>query len=286
LTNTQQLADTEILDAHHHLWRYTPQEYDWIDESMQPLRRDFLPADLESIAPAAGVTGTVVVQARQTLEETDWLLSLAQASNFIHAVVGWAPIASPQFPEWLDANSDSKKLAGLRHIVQAEPDPDFLLQPAFDRGIRSLLPTGLVYDILVFERQLEQAIRFADLHPNQIFVLDHIAKPRIAENQMEPWAKNIRALAQRPNVYCKLSGMVTEANWSSWTEATLMPYFDVVLEAFTPRRLMLGSDWPVCLVATQYADWFALLRRVIARFSVAEQQSILSGTAREAYSIA
>ena len=286
MTNTQQLADTEILDAHHHLWRYTPQEYDWIDESMQPLRRDFLPANLESIAPAAGVTGTVVVQARQSVEETDWLLSLAQDTKLIRAVVGWAPIASPQFPAWLDANSDSEKLAGLRHIVQAEPDPDFLLQPAFDRGIRSLLPTGLVYDILVFERQLEQAIRFADLHPNQIFVLDHIAKPRIAENQMEPWAKNIRALAQRPNVYCKLSGMVTEANWSSWTEATLMPYFDVVLEAFTPRRLMLGSDWPVCLVATQYADWFALLRRVIARFSVAEQQSILSGTAREAYSIA
>jgi L-fuconolactonase len=287
LADDQQFSITNnIIDAHHHLWRYSPTEYDWIDDSMPQLRHDFLPDDLAPIAAAAGVTATVAVQARQSLDETDWLLSLAENSPLIQAVVGWAPIASPDFPAWLDQNAARPKLAGLRHIVQAEPDPEFLLQPAFAEGIRALTRSNLVYDILIYDSQLPQAIRFVDQHPNQIFVLDHIAKPRITEAVLEPWAFNITSLAQRPNVFCKLSGMVTEANWTAWTPATLQPYFDAVLNAFTPQRLMLGSDWPVCLLATTYARWFTLLRSIISSFSTDEQQRILSGTAQKVYNIA
>jgi len=253
---------------------------------MSLLRRDFLPADLEATTRTAGVTRTVAVQARQSLAETSWLLKLASESPLIAAVVGWAPIASSTFPAWLETNATQPKLAGLRHVVQSEPDPEFLLQPVFADGICALTHSGLTYDILIFERQLPQAIKFVDQHPNQIFVLDHIAKPRIADSLLEPWATNLRELARRPNVYCKLSGMVTEADWTAWSPATLTPYFDVVLNAFTPQRLMVGSDWPVCLLATPYADWFTLVTQTIAHFSIDEQQRILSKTAKEAYRIA
>jgi L-fuconolactonase len=277
--------DVEIIDAHHHLWHYSPQEYGWIDDGMALLRRDFLPSDLAAEMRTAGVTGSVAVQARQSVEETQWLLDLAATSPILRAVVGWAPIAEPAFPAWLEKNSDQPKLKGLRHVVQAEPDPDFMLQPAFAEGIRALARTGLVYDILIFERQLDQAIRFVDQHPNQIFVLDHIAKPRIADAVLEPWAQNIRSLARRPNVFCKLSGMVTEADWRTWSPSTLAPYFDVVLEAFTPQRLMIGTDWPVCLLATSYVDWVSLVRQTISTFSSDEQQRILGRTAKEVYRI-
>lgn len=271
-----------MIDAHQHFWNYDPAEYEWIDDSMASLRRNFLPPDLSAELVPARVGGTVAVQARQTLTETKWLLELAEENSFIRGVVGWAPIADPAFPKILEELASNPKLAGLRHVVQAEPE-GFLTGAAFNHGIAALGALNIAYDILIVERQLPEAIEFVDHHPGQTFVLDHIAKPRIAESELEPWGKNIRELANRENVYCKLSGMVTEANWHRWTAASLQPYVDVALEAFSPRRLMAGSDWPVCTVASSYRQWFETLNDLLAHLSSDERARIFAETAIEAY---
>jgi L-fuconolactonase len=274
---------TERIDAHHHLWKYNPEEYGWIDDNMRQLQRDYLPSDLVAELLATGIDGAITVQVRQRLEETTWLLALAETSSFLRGVVGWAPIARPDFETELNKLRTYPKLKGLRHIVQAEPDENFILGTEFNRGIRKLLPTGLVYDILIYERHLPQAIKFVDLHPNQIFVVDHAAKPRIVDGQLEPWRKNTRELARRENVYCKVSGMVTEADWGNWTAAQLEPYWDTVVAAFGPARLMFGSDWPVCLVATSYSGWLKTVEGWACRLSSAEQERLFGGTAAEVY---
>ncbi|AXC13253.1 L-fuconolactone hydrolase [Acidisarcina polymorpha] len=274
-----------LIDAHQHFWKYDPLEYGWIDETLSALRYDFLPENLLPDLGAAGVGGTVAVQARQTLEETDWLLQLAKEHAFIYGVVGWAPIADRvDFPRQLERLSHASKLKGLRHVVQGEPD-GFLADSDFNAGIAALQPSGLVYDILIVERQLPEAIAFVDRHPNQIFVLDHLAKPLIAKGELSPWSSNIMELARRENVFCKISGIVTEANWGSWTAETLAPYIDIVLRAFSPRRVMVGSDWPVCTVASSYAKWFATLHRLLEDLSDSERERILNGTALEVYRI-
>lgn len=271
------------IDAHHHLWRYTPEEYGWIDGAMVRLQRDYTPADLAGVMASAGINGAIAVQARQSLDETHALLSLADAYPFIEAVVGWAPIAGKDFPSCLEALAAHPHLRGLRHVIQSEPDDDFILGSEFNRGIAAMLSSGLVYEILIYERHLPQTIRFVDAHPDQIFVLDHIAKPRIRERILSPWRERIRELAQRANVFCKVSGIVTEADWQSWTEADLCPYMDTVFDAFGASRLMMGSDWPVCLVAAEYAQWFSLLDRYIARLSEYERERFCGGTAAEVY---
>jgi L-fuconolactonase len=270
------------VDAHHHLWQYTPEEYGWIDDAMQVLRRDFLSADIEREARAAGVDATVAVQARQTVEETAWLLQLAAQSKWIRGVVGWLPIASDDFPAALEHFDAGPLLKGLRHVVQAEPD-GFLDGAEFNRGIAALGGTGLVYDILIFARQLEEATRFVDRHPQQVFVLDHIAKPAIAEGEIAQWSRDIRELARRDNVVCKLSGMVTEADWTQWSPQLLQPYFETVLEAFGPARLMVGSDWPVLTVACSYTRWWQTIAEWIAPLSANERTQIESGTAIRTY---
>jgi L-fuconolactonase len=225
----------------------------------------------------------VAVQARQTMQETHWLLELAERCETIRGVVGWAPIASEaEFAAAMEKLAGMKKLKGLRHIVQGEPD-GFLLRAEFNRGIRAMRGSGLVYDVLVYERQLSQAIQFADQHPEQVFVLDHIAKPLIREGVMEPWASLIRDFAKRENVWCKVSGMVTEADWGAWTLESLRPYLDVVAEAFGPRRLMAGSDWPVCLVACGYRQWFDVLDEYFAGFSDGEREAVFGKTAKQVY---
>ena len=274
---------TEIIDAHHHLWRYSPQDYPWITQRMRVLHQDFLPPDVEIELRANHVDGCIAVQARQTLEETETLLGYSEEYAFLRGVVGWAPISSPIFPALLDELCCHRKLRGLRHAVQDEPDQNFILGEDFQRGVELLGEKGLVYDILIFEKHLPQVIAFVDRHPRQTFVLDHIGKPRIAEKLLSPWKKNLCALALRENVYCKLSGLVTEANWSKWTETDLQPYFDVVVQAFGPRRLMMGSDWPVCLLASSYSRWMQLVRKWVSTFSIEEQARILGGTAIEAY---
>ena len=271
------------IDAHQHLWRYTEAEFGWIDNAMAELQRDYTPADLSRAMESARIDGTIAVQARQTLEETRDLLSLADAHPFIEAVVGWASIADRAFSPCLDNLSAHPKLRGLRHVIQAEPDDNFILGDDFNRGIGALLPTGLVYEILIHARHLPQTIKFVDLHPNQIFVLDHLAKPRIREQVLSPWREQILDLAQRENVFCKVSGMVTEADWQLWTEADLRPYLDTVFEAFGAHRLMMGSDWPVCLVATEYARWFSFLDHYTSAMSEDERVQFCGKTATRVY---
>ncbi len=276
---------TETIDAHHHLWRYSPLEYGWIDEEMRVLRRDFLPRDLIEAMTTAGIDGTIAVQARQTLEETRWLLDLADANDAIRGVVGWAPIAGEEFPGCMEEFDGRAKLKGLRHVIQGEKDEHYILREDFNSGIRTMLGSGLVYEILIYERHLPQTIDFVDEHPDQVFVLDHIAKPLIAGGVMEPWASRMRELGQRQNVWCKVSGLVTEAKWDAWTPETLRPYLDVAVEAFGPARLIAGSDWPVCLVASGYAQWWDVLRAYFAGFSEAERAAVFGGTAVEVYGL-
>jgi L-fuconolactonase len=273
-----------VIDAHHHLWRYTAAEYDWINDSMASIGRDFFPSDLAAELTSSGVDGAVAVQARQTLEETRWLLKLALGFSKIRGVVGWAPIASSNFESSLSEFSAEPKLVGLRHVVQAEPS-GFLDSADFNRGIRAIRDTGLVYDLLVVEHQLEETIRFVDRHPKQIFVLDHIAKPKIASGEIDPWRTLIQELSKRKNVSCKISGMATEASWSQWSIESLRPYLDTVVDAFGADRLMAGSDWPVCLLATTYGRWWQVLRDYFATFSIEERALIFGAAAVKTYNL-
>lgn len=273
------------IDAHHHFWRYDPVEYDWIDEAMHAIRRDFLPADLKAVIDSAGIESVVSVQARQTVEETRWLLELATKFDFIRGVVGWAPLVDPAVGDILAPMAQNPKLRAVRHVLQGEPDPLFMLREDFNRGIRALKPLGLAYDILIFERHLPQAIQFVDGHPDQVFIVDHLAKPRVGDRELSPWRENLRELARRPNVYCKISGLATEAEYTRWTPEQLQPYIENVLEDFSPNRTMFGSDWPVCLVAIEYNRWVELIDAATRNFSVSERERIWSGTAVEAYGL-
>jgi L-fucono-1,5-lactonase len=278
-----------IIDAHHHFWKYTPAEYGWIDDEMAVIRRDFLPADLERAIRGAGVDGVVTVQARQTVEETAWTLDLADKHDFIRGVVGWLPLTATDIEEHLERFAANPKLKGVRHVLQGEPG-EYMSRADFNSGLSRLRRYDLVYDILIVERQLPAAIELVDRHPNQTFVLDHLAKPRIRERVLSPWQENIVELARRPNVYCKLSGMVTEADYRTWQIDDLRPYVDTVLDAFGGRRVMFGSDWPVCMIACGYARWLETVKRMIyppsrsfGDFIPTEQDQILGGTAARAY---
>ena len=274
-----------IVDAHHHFWRYDPVQYDWIDDEMAVIRRDFLPDDLRVAIRSACVDTVVSVEARQSLAETDFLLEQAQSHAFIAGVVGWVPLVSPTVAADLERLGAHAKLKGVRHVLQGEPD-GYMLREEFNRGLRALRPHGLAYDILICERQLPQAIELVDRHPEQVFVLDHIAKPRIRAGEMEPWRAQIRELARRPHVSCKLSGLVTEADYHAWTPEALQPYVETVIESFGPARVLFGSDWPVCLVACAYDAWVTLVREYVARLSADEQRAILGGTATRVYGLA
>ena len=272
------------IDAHHHFWHYNTRDYGWISDGMAVLRRDFLPADLKPELERAGIDRVVSVQARQCVEETEWLLGFAEENDFIAGVVGWLPIASPEFPALLEKFAANPKLRAIRHVVQDEPDDRFILGEAFNRGIDRLLSAHLAYDILIFERHLPFAVEFVRNHsPEQVFVLDHIAKPKIAAGEMQPWADNLRKLAAFPNVFCKLSGLVTEADIRNWTPDQLRPYVETVLDAFGPGRVMFGSDWPVCTCATNYSAWRSLVGEFISHLSEHEQAQIMGGTALKAY---
>lgn len=274
-----------VIDSHHHFWKYSAAEYGWIGPRMEILRRDFLPADLKAKVSAAGVDGVISVQARQSIAETDWLLALAEQNDFIRGVVGWAPLIDADIRKHLERWKTRPKLVGLRHVLQDESDDRFICRPDFDAGLSALKEYDLRYDILIFERQLPAAIKAVDRHPEQIFILDHIAKPKIAAGELEPWRAQIRELARRPHVYCKISGMCTEADWQTWTPQQLRPYFDVVLESFGPRRLMFGSDWPVCLLACEYQRWVQTIRDWVAPLSKHEQERIWGETVIEAYNL-
>jgi L-fuconolactonase len=271
-----------VIDAHQHFWRYDPREYEWIDDSMQALQHDFLPPDLQREMARAGVTASIAVQARQTLDETRWLLELSDRYPSITGVVGWIDLGADDIGGQLEEFSSRPALVGIRHVVQGEPD-GFLARPAFLAGVAKLDGTGLVYDILVYARQLPQAVAFARAFPRQPFVLDHLGKPDIRGNGFQEWRRHFAELAALPNVACKLSGLVTEADWHSWTPALLRPYLDTALEAFGPSRLMIGSDWPVCTAAASYDTVIDLVRDAIAEYRDSERQQILQGTAQSVY---
>ncbi|RMH03126.1 MAG: amidohydrolase [Planctomycetota bacterium] len=273
------------LDAHQHFWRYRSEEYLWITEELAVLRRDFLPEDLAPLLAAAGMDGCLAVQARQCLEESDWLLELAAAHPFVRGVVGWVDLRAAAAEEELARLAADPRFVGVRHLAQDEPDDGFLARPDFVAGVAKLAAHGLRYEILVYERQLPAAIELVSALPEQPFVLDHIGKPRIADGRLEPWAGRLCELAQRENVCCKLSGVVTEAAWDSWTLNGLRPWLDTALEAFGPERLMFGSDWPVCLLAGEYAAVYELVENWSAALSATERAALFGGNAARCYGL-
>jgi L-fuconolactonase len=274
------------IDAHQHFWRYSPAEYEWIDDSMAALRRDFLPADLKPELENNGFHGSVAVQACKTLEETSWLLNLAQRSAWILGVVGWVDLRAPDVRSQLTVLSRNPKLVGIRHIVQSEPNDRFLLQPDFLRGISVLEEFDLAYDILIYTRHLPLAAEFVERFPRQRFVLDHLAKPPIKSGKIDSWAQSISPLAAFPNVFCKLSGLVTEADWQHWTPEQIIPFLDVAFESFGADRLMIGSDWPVCLVAASYAKAVEVVKSYLLQKSPECQARVLGGNAQRLYRLA
>jgi len=273
------------IDSHHHLWKFDAQEYGWIDDQMQVLRRDFLPPDLQQEMVAAGFNASIAVQARQSLDETRWLLELAGQNDFILGVVGWVPLIDPKVGAIIETFAANPKLRAVRHVLQDEPDENYILREDFNRGIRELTRHNLTYDILIVERHLPRTIQFVDQHPNQTFVVDHLAKPRVKSNAISPWREKMYELANRPNVYCKISGLATEADHKNWTEDQLQPYIDTVLSAFSPKRLMFGSDWPVSLLALSYQRWVGIVEKTTARLSITEQQKLWGETATTAYGL-
>ena len=266
------------IDSHQHFWKYDVAEYGWIDDSMARLRRDFLPVDAKREMQVAGFDGCIAVQARQTLEETRWLLSLADAHPFVVGCVGWVDLQSPSVDDDLAQLSRHPKLLGIRHIVQSEPD-DFLSRPAFRRGVALLARLGLTYDILIYPRQLPVAVRLVTDFPDQQFVLDHLAKPDVRSGAIENWTRDLRTLAARRNVCCKVSGLATEADWRTWTPDQLRPYLEVAFDCFGADRLMIGSDWPVCTLAADYARTMNVVADFLSQRSAAERDAVLGGTA-------
>jgi len=273
------------IDAHHHLWNFNEKDYGWISDQMSILRRSFTPADLHAEMQLAGINASVAVQARQTLEETRFLLTAAAQYPFIRGVVGWVPLTDLDVEMDLERFAADKKFRAVRHVLQDEPDERYMLGDGFNRGIRALRKFDLAYDILIFERHLPQTIEFVDKHPAQIFVVDHLAKPRVRYSAISPWSEHLHELAKRPHVYCKISGLATEADHAKWTKSQLEPYIHTVLHAFTPQRVLFGSDWPVCLLAISYQNWIALVTQEIGKLTADEQARIWSETAQEAYNL-
>jgi len=268
------------IDAHQHFWIYEPREYEWIDESMGGLRRDFLPLDLEPRLRGSRFDGCVAVQARQTLAETRWLLELAGQFSFVRGVVGWVDLRGADLRDTLAGLSKNQKLVGVRHIVQSEPDERFLLRPEFLRGIATLEEFGLAYDILIFAKHLRVAAEFVRKFPRQRFVLDHLAKPPIQGGDLREWKRGIRELSDIPNVMAKLSGLVTEADWKEWTQEQIVECLDVAFECFGAARLMIGSDWPVCTLAGTYERVMGIVTDYMGQRPVIEQDAVLGGNAK------
>jgi L-fuconolactonase len=273
------------LDSHQHFWRYDRIEYPWISDAMGVLKRDFLPKDLAPLLASVGLEGSIAVQARQSLEETEWLLELADHHELIRGVVGWVDLRSTELDAQLRKYCAHPKFRGVRHVVQDEPDDNFMLGPDFQRGIRKLHAFNLTYDLLTFPKQLPAAIALVESLPAQPFVLDHIAKPAIRDGQLEPWKNLIERLAQSKNVFCKLSGMVTETSWNKWKPEDFRRYLDIVVAAFGTDHVMIGSDWPVCLLSGDYNSVQAIVLNYIQQFSMETQMAILGGNCSRFYGI-
>ena len=271
------------IDSHQHFWKYDPVRHSWINDDMAAIRRDFLPAELALVLEANKVDGCVAVQADQTAVETDYLLHLSTQYGFIKGVVGWVDLKSPFLTDRLDYYRQFEQLKGFRHILQGEQEPDFCLQPAFLHGIALLEKYSYTYDILILAEQLKYMPEFISKFPNQRLVIDHLAKPAIAAGEIANWKKDIERVAIYPNVSCKISGMVTEADLKGWKPEDLRPYIDVVVNAFGTKRIMYGSDWPVCLAAATYTEVINSVRTYFSTFSADEQQLFFGQNAVDFY---
>ena len=273
------------IDSHQHFWKYNSQTHAWINEDMAFIRRDFLPTDIAPIYEEAGIAGCVAVQADQSDTETNFLLSLAKEYDWVKAVVGWVDPRSKNVEEQLSYYSQYPEISGFRHIVQGESDPNFLLRKDFIKGISCLEKYNFTYDILVFPHQLGAVLEFVRLFPNQKFVIDHLAKPYIKDGFFDGWANQMKAIAKYENVWCKVSGMVTESDWQQWKFENFVPYLDLIFEAFGPNRLLYGSDCPVCLVAGDYLQVKGILDTYLKNYSEAEKELIFAKNAIDFYGI-
>jgi L-fuconolactonase len=274
-----------VIDSHQHFWKYEPVKHSWIDDDMSVIRRNFSPSDLAKVYQENSIDGCVAVQADQTLEETDFLIDLASINNFIKGIVGWVDLRAENIENVLEKYSTDKIVKGFRHVVQGEADHNFLLRPNFSRGISLLEKHNFTYDILVFPHQLGSVLEFVKKFPHQKFVIDHIAKPYIKDGYFEGWATMMTAIGKHENVSCKMSGMATEADFNIWTPEQIHPYMDTVLEAFGSKRILFGSDWPVCLVAGNYSKIKKLTTDFISQLSQIEQNSIMGNNAIEFYNL-
>jgi len=273
------------IDAHQHFWIYNQEEYKWIDESMVKLQRDFLPSHIDKELKRNGIDFCVTVQAPQTLQETKWLLELAQNNSFIKGIVGWVDLKSNSVEKDLEQFAAYKKFKGVRHVLQNEDDDRYMLQPDFKQGLSQLEKYGLTYDILIYPRHIKYACGLVSEFPQQKFIIDHLAKPLIKEGKIEVWKKDMKELAKADNLFCKLSGMVTEANWNSWMQEDFVPYMETLLEIFGPNRLLFGSDWPVCTVAAKYEQVLGIVTNFISFLSPAEQAHIMGQNAIDFYNL-
>ncbi|MBC6698593.1 amidohydrolase family protein [Hymenobacter puniceus] len=271
------------IDAHQHFWHFDARRDTWITPDMVAIQRDFLPSDLEPLLHRHGLDGCVAVQASQSTAETEFLLELAARHDFIRGVVGWVDLQAENVAEQLAHYAQFDKLKGFRHILQGETDRALMLRPDFRRGIAALQPHGFTYDLLIQPDQLPFAAKLAAEFPHQLFVLDHLAKPLIKAGELEPWRRELQALAAHENVVCKVSGLVTEADWQHWAPQDFRPYLDVVFDAFGPARVLFGSDWPVCNVAGSYGRVVELVQDYVTRFSVAEQAGFWGENAARVY---
>ena len=274
-----------IIDSHQHFWEYDPIKHSWIDDSMSVIRRDFSPEDLKKVYKQNGIDGCVAVQADQTTHETDFLLDLSERHSFIKGIVGWVDLRSQNLEETLLHYAQFEVIKGFRHVVQDEEDVNFMLRDSFCEGISLLEEFGFTYDILVFPHQLGTVLEFVKKFPDSSFVIDHIAKPYVKDGFYDGWAKMIREISKFENVHCKLSGMITEADYSSWNYDQLAPYMELVLSSFGPYGLMFGSDWPVCTVAGDYSSVKSVVEKFIAPLSEEEKAAIMGQNAINFYNL-
>jgi L-fuconolactonase len=273
------------IDSHQHFWIYNPERQNWMTDEMGVLKKDFVPADLSALLAECSIDGSVAVQASQAEVENEFLLDLASKSSLIKGVVGWVDLQSSTVTERLSYYSTQKKMRGFRHVIHDEPDINFMLRPSFLRGIRALRAYEFTYDLLIYPVHLPNALQLVRQFPEQPFVIDHIAKPNIGKGQLFEWKKHLAALAGIPNVSCKISGMVTEARWKNWKQTDFFPYLDTIVELFGIKRILYGSDWPVCTLSASYSETYGIVKTYFDSFSRGEQDDFFGGNAIRFYGL-
>lgn len=275
----------EIIDSHHHFWNYEPECHNWMTSEMEVLKKDYGPKELSRLLEECQIQSSIVVQASQTEAENEFLLGMANNYSFIKGIVGWVDLQSISISEKLSYYQTKNKMKGFRHVIHDEPDLNFMLRPAFLHGIKALRYFGYTYDLLVFPSHLPNALTLVKQFPDQPFVIDHIAKPNIRENEMAEWRKSLALLASLPNVYCKISGMVTEAVWKKWKQEDFIPYLDTIVEIFGTKRIIYGSDWPVCTLSASYVETYGIVKNYFNNFSDDEQSDFFGLNARRFYQL-